>query len=245
MSGNKEKIDAVAPEEGEAEEMPEGERPRKEALENARFVVADEGLAGIEDNKYFSFPRHFWIKGKEKLEAKETEQTRGEIELKLDDFLRTMNEEIMQLSEFVIEEKKSTRELCVVLRRILKHLDVGFTIPPKNIPFFKKARQIILNSHGHLLIIYEDGRVDSNVLEDCSPETVLTVVWNVIPKLRRIIKLYREKIGLRVNFFEKIRRELENASKAFETTEEKSVEPLEETYQEDIIRKTSASKSEG
>ena len=188
----------------------------------------------------------FCNKSMETLDAgarKEVEKARVEIEEKFLDSLRVINEEILQLSELLIEDKKLGQELCRLLRPLLKHLNLSFVIPPREIPVLEKIDQIILNEEGHLIFVYEKNKVDSKALEEYPPEIILIVFLNIIPKLGRTLRFYRKKVGTRVNFFEKIYRELDNANRAFATSNQKPKETLKEYVEEDGVKKTLFSKS--
>jgi hypothetical protein len=176
---------------------------------------AQQGPASAEE-VYLSYPYQ--------LQSEETdenfEKTRAEIEKKFNELLTTISEETIQLSEFLLEEKKLIQELCMFLRQILKRLNMTFTIPLKAVPELQaKARKIVLNREGHLIVMYEKEKVNSRVLEDYPPEIVLSVVWNVIPELERSIKAYRKKISERVGIFERVRKELKNIQRAFSSSD--------------------------
>jgi len=180
----------------------------------------------------------------ETLDEEEVEKTRAEIEEKFLDSLKVINEEILQLSEFLIEDTKLAQELCKTIRPILKHLNLSFTIPPRAIPIHEKIDQIILNQEGHLIFVYEKNKVNSKALEEYSPEIILIAFLNIIPTLGRTLRLYRKKVGMRVNFFEKIYRELENASRVFADSNQKPKGLLEVPIEEDGVKKTLFPKSE-
>ena len=194
------------------------------------------------DYEYF-YPFLFGNQPLEALDEKEVEKIRAEIEEKFLGSLRTINEETLQLSEFLIEDKKLAQEICKLIKQILKHLNLSFVIPARAIPLFKKTDQIILNEEGHLIFLYEKNKVNSKALEEYSPEIILMVFLNIIPKLGRSLRSYRKKVGMRVNFFEKIYRELENANRAFITSNQRLDEGLKESVEEDGIKKTLFSKS--
>jgi hypothetical protein len=177
------------------------------------------------------------------LDEKEVEKAIVEIEEKFFDSLKVINEEILQLSEFLIEDKKLAQELCRLVKPILKHLNLSFTIPARAIPLFEKTDQIILNEDGHLIFVYEKNKIDSKALKEYPPEIVLLVFLNIIPKLGKVLKLYRRKVGMRVNFFEKIYRELENAKRTFVTSNQSLDKGLEEAVEVDGVKKTLFSKS--
>jgi hypothetical protein len=147
------------------------------------------------------------------------EKTKVEIEKRFNELLTTISEETLQLSEFLLEEKKLIQELCMFLRHILRRLNMTFNIPLKAIPELQeKAKRIVLNKEGHLIVIYERDKINSKVLEDYSPEIVLSVIWNVIPELERSIKTYRKRISERVSIFERIKKELKNIQKVFSSS---------------------------
>jgi hypothetical protein len=162
------------------------------------------------------------------LSEREIEKIRGEVEQKFSEALKVINEETLQLSEFLIEDKKLARELCRLIRPVLKRLDLSFVIPPEAIPIFKKTDRIILNEAGHLIFVHEKTKVSSKPLEEYPPEIVLTVFLIIIPELGRSMRSYRKTIGMRISFFEKMYRELENVNRAFETSKESEGESLEE-----------------
>lgn len=175
---------------------------------------ARQGPASTED-VYLSYPHQ--------LQSEETdenfEKTKAQIEKRFNELLTTISEETIQLSEFLIEEKKLIQELCMFLRDILKRLNMTFNISLKAVPELQsKAKQIVLNREGHLIVMYERDKVNSKVLEDYPPEVVLSVIWNVIPELERSIKAYRRKISERVGIFEKIRKELKNIHRVFSSS---------------------------
>jgi hypothetical protein len=147
----------------------------------------------------------------------EIEKKRAELEQKLFDFLKVINEGTIRLNESLIEETKLSYEICRILRQILKRLKFSFTIPSEALPWLRKTRQIILNEEGLLIMVYENGDVNSKLLEDYPPSILLTVLEYVIPKLGKLVELYGEKISVRVNFFKRIYQELDNLQRAFET----------------------------
>lgn len=179
------------------------------------------------DDLYLSYSSSFEEASLEKVDEKEAEKIRVEIEEKTLESLRVINEETLQLSEFLIEDKNLARELCRLIKPVLKHLNRSFTIPSRTIPNSKKSDQIILNEDGHLIFADEKGKVNSKPLDEYPSEIILIVFLNIIPKLGRLLRFYRKKVGMRVNLFEKIYRELDNANRAFSNSEAKPGESLE------------------
>jgi len=190
------------------------------------------------DDTYLSYPYQFWIQDVETPDKKELEKTKTEIEQKFVDLLKGINEETLQLSELLIEENKLAHELCDLLKHILSHFKMSVTIPSNAVPFFKKTKEIILNAQGNLILVDEEGRVDSRLLEDYPTDIILMVAWSFIPQLKKSISLYRKRVSLRVNFFNKINRELNNVNEVFLTSKEEPKEPdLEDLLRENGIKK--------
>jgi len=181
----------------------------------------------------------------ETADSKEKEKLMGEMEQKFEELLRIIREETLQLSEFLIEEKKLTHELYVLLKPVLKQLNTSFNIPTKAIPLSERVKQIFLNAEGHLILIDEKNGVSSKALEDCPPEVILNVLWVVIPALSGAIVSYRKRVSFRVNLFNRINQELRNLYKTFVKRQE-SPEEDEETQREklrdDGVRKSLLSK---
>jgi hypothetical protein len=179
--------------------------------------------------------------------SERVEKSIGEMEQKFDDLLRVVKEETLQLSEFLIEEKRLVQELCLLLKLTLRQLNASFHISPKMISVPEKVNHVILNEEGHLILIDDKGGVNSKALEDYSPEIILNVLWVVLPELSEIIVGYRKRISFRVNVFEKISHELKNLHKMFaRTREEQAVEdsenPAEDETPKDGVRNSLLSK---
>lgn len=171
-----------------------------------------QGATKTTEEIYLSYP--YQLQSEEPDEN--FEKTKAEIEKRFNELLTTISEETIQLSEFLMEEKRLIQELCMFLRHILKRLNMTFNIPLKAVPELQaEAKRIILNREGHLIVMYEKEKINSKVLEDYPPEIVLSVIWNVIPELEKSIKSYRKKISGRVGIFEKIRKELKNIHTVF------------------------------
>jgi hypothetical protein len=137
-----------------------------------------------------------------------------EVEQKLQQLLKDISEETLQLREFLTEENRLMNELCVSIKQIMKKLDIAFDIPPRNIRVNKKIKRVILNEEGHLTFYYEKGEAHSAFLAEYPPEIVITVLWTVMPKLAKVVATYRKKIRSRISLFKKLKTELKTIAKA-------------------------------
>jgi hypothetical protein len=81
--------------------------------------------------------------------------------------------------------------------------------------------------------VQKDGKVESKSLEKYPPETILMVVWALIPRLREEVSLYMKRVSVRLNFLEMVNEELKNIQRPFETHDEKPIGD----FQEDKVKK--------
>lgn len=146
------------------------------------------------------------------LEGKCDENT-GQVGQKLQELLKTIEEESNQLSRFLTDESKLISEVCTSLAMVLKKLRVSFGIAPQDIPFNRKVEKTILNEEGNLVVFYEKDEKHSAPLAEYSPEIVMAVLWLVIPELARTMSVYRKKLSVRTTFFERVKKELNAAAK--------------------------------
>ena len=155
---------------------------------------------------------------------------RERIEKRFFDELKSLSEEALQLTEFLSEDKRLCHELCSLLRDSLGRLDLTIDVQVRALPFLEKTERVMLNTHCHLIIVKEDGRIDSVDLEEYPSEVVLMVVWNILPKLKVLVAEYTKKVKLRVEYFDRIGRDLRNLQGAFNLPHEEDI-PVEDLYQ--------------
>jgi len=152
---------------------------------------------------------------------------------KLSGLLRVITEDARQLSEYLNAESSMVTQVCGYLSKILSELELSVVLPQKTVPEMDKARELILNTQCHLIVVQKDGKVESKSLEKYPPETILMVVWALIPKLREEVSLYMKRVSVRLNFLEMVNEELKNIQRPFENHDEK---PVGE-FQEDKVKK--------
>ncbi len=158
----------------------------------------------------------------EKSSANSQEMIKGETPLhyepssdNIKESLKIMNEETLQLSEFILQEEKLSKELCVLLKHVLKRLNMSFDLPTNVFPHTSKTQLIILNDEAHLIFTNNKNEVKSKALEYYPPQIILTVASFIIPELSKSLTSYRKRISLRISLFERINQELRNVRNAF------------------------------
>ena len=188
------------------------------------------------EEAHFFHPLQF-SESEEVLNVEEIEKHKVELEQKLQELLKSISEETLQLSEFLMEEDRLVKELCTSMKQILKKLNVSFNIPPRDIPLKAKVKKVILNEECHLILVYEKGEVHSAFLAEYPPEIVMATLLVIMPELAEVIMLYRKKISTRGSFFAKIRKELKNVVKAIvgsgepEAAEKESMDAVKDLLQ--------------
>jgi len=189
------------------------------------------------EKSYFFHPMKLSDESGETLDEAEIEKSKVEIEQKLQELLKSISEETLQLSEFFMEESNLVTELCTSLKQILKKLNVSFNIPPQDMPLRTKVKKAILNDEGHLILVHEKGEVTSAFLAEYPPEIVMAALWDIMPELARVITLYRKKISTRVSFFGKVKKELKGVAKAMTGSKEETAAASEDTTM-DVVKET-------
>lgn len=220
------------------------ERKDVKSNENSKSaeVKKAESQEEVIEEAYFFHPLQF-SESEEVLNVEEVEKHKAELEQKLQELLKSISEETLQLSEFLMEEDKLVKELCTSMRQILKKLNVSFNIPPREIPIKAKVKKIILNEECHLILVYEKGEVHSAFLAEYPPEIVMATLMVIMPELAEVIMLYRKKISTRVSFFNRIKKELKNVVKAIVGSRE--AETTEEEESLDVVKDSLQSENQG
>lgn len=154
--------------------------------------------------------------------------------------LRIINEETLQLSEFLLQEEKLIKELCVLLKQVLRRLSASFNLPSNIFPQTWKTQRIILNDEAHLIFINSENKVKSKALEDFPPQVILNVVSFIIPELSKSLTSYRKRISLRIGLFDRINQELRNIRSIFASHPKKleeNMNPLNNGVKKAILAK--------
>ena len=139
----------------------------------------------------------------------------------IDEALKVLNEEALQLSELLDHEEKLIKELCVLLRQVLGHLRISFSIPTSVVPQPWRSPRMYLNAEAHVISINDKNEVTSKALENYPPHVIFNIVSFLLPELSKSLTSYRQKISSRIDLFDRINQELKNLSKIFVNTPRK------------------------
>lgn len=139
----------------------------------------------------------------------------------MQEYLKILSEETLQLSELLWQEEKLAKEFCSLLKHVLRQLHLSFNLPANILPHREKIQHIILSEEAHLILINDKNEVTSKALEDYPPNVVSNMVSFIIPELSKSLTLYRKKISLRIELFDQVNRELRNLSNTYENQPQK------------------------
>jgi len=129
--------------------------------------------------------------------------------------LKILSEETLQLSEFLWQEEKLIKELCALLKLVLKQLNLSFNLPANILPHTETVKRIILNDEAHLILINDQNEVRSKALEDYPRHVVFNVVSFVVPELGLSLTSFRKRISLRISLFDRVNQELRKIRNIF------------------------------
>lgn len=150
--------------------------------------------------------------------------------------LKTLSEETLQLSELIWQEAKLTKEFCAVLKQVLRQLKISFNLPVNVITQGQRLQQAILNPEAHLILINDKNEVESRALEDYPPDVISNMISFIVPELSKSLTLYRQKIAVRIDVFDRVNRELRNLRNMSDNHSDKNEEGS--GLVEDGIKKT-------
>ena len=127
--------------------------------------------------------------------------------------LKSIEDESVQLNEYLSKEKALTREICDLLRKIIRYLGVSIEVSSSHFSSEDRLDRVFLNKEGNLSLVYGEGRVVSKTLEECNPSLVVLIIYEVLPKLQNVILRQEHKVQKRISIFEKVKSELKSIFK--------------------------------
>ncbi|MBS7632030.1 hypothetical protein KEJ15_00165 [Candidatus Bathyarchaeota archaeon] len=155
-----------------------------------------------------------------------------ESEEKLQELLALLSRETQQISEYLTEEKVLVKEVCQLLKHILKELQVNLTIAGQNLNGKNKvAKNAVLDEEGYLTLIYENNEKTTASLAEYPSAIVMAILQNVVPELAKAVNTYKKKLNKRTRFLENVKKELKSLAKTI------SVNIEQESYSEEKLKK--------
>ena len=132
--------------------------------------------------------------------------------------LRQLREDVGQISELSSEEGSIVGAFSLAFLKLMepltKALPVDAAVLPPELGAVEKANVL---PKGDLVVLYNDGRMESVDLTDAGNRDLLvTVVSDAMPRFNALISQRRTKIEGRINFLSNVTRELQSIADSME-----------------------------
>ncbi len=130
--------------------------------------------------------------------------------------LRSVQDDIGQICEMTSEETVLVTAFFESLSKFMAPLAPTMSVSIVALgEGSKSAVQANVDSNGHLMILYENGRMElKNLREEANRDLMISVAKDVLPKFKQLTTLHRQKIEFRVRFLHSVTKELQRISNA-------------------------------
>jgi hypothetical protein len=131
------------------------------------------------------------------------------------DSLKSIQDDIGQISELTSEEELLVAEFFASLLRIMQPFTQSIVIDTSILPLeMSGVTKGSLDATGQLTLLYEDGRMELKDLSDPKfRDLMIAVVEDVIPKFKQFPTAHKKRIENRIKFLSAITKELQRISK--------------------------------
>lgn len=148
-------------------------------------------------------------------EPKQTPKTDKPVE-ELVNSLKTIAEDIGQIAELTGEEKSLTKELFISLTVFMRPLAKTLPVAPEAFPAeMGTVAQAHFDSCGHLMVVYQDKRVElKDLTASENRDLMVAVIKDAMPKFKDLTAVRRQRIESRVAFLSAVTKEMQRISNA-------------------------------
>jgi len=146
-------------------------------------------------------------------ENKLDEETQMSIQ-KLADALKSMADDVGQISELAAEEKLLVMEFFKSLFKLMQPLTPSMPVSISALPVeVGNVSQAHIDPTGHLALVYEDGHLELKDLnEERNRDLMILVVQDVMPKFKNLTSAQKRKIESRIRFLSAVTKEVQKIS---------------------------------
>jgi hypothetical protein len=140
------------------------------------------------------------------------------------DSLKSVQDDIGQISELTSEEELLVTEFFASLMKLMRPLTPSIQVSTSILPEeLGTVSQASLDETGQLTLLYEDGRMDlKNLSEQKYRDLMITVIEDVMPKFKQLTNAQKRKVEGRIKFLSAITKEMQKISKALFPTSSES-----------------------
>lgn len=135
--------------------------------------------------------------------------------------LKSMAEDVGQISELASEEKLLVTEFFTSLLKLMQPLTTAMPVSPAALP--AEAGNVVkayIDPTGHLALLHEDGHMElKNLAEERNRDLMIMVIKDVMPKFKSLTSIQKSKIEKRIRFLSAVTNEIQKISGALAALE--------------------------
>jgi hypothetical protein len=130
--------------------------------------------------------------------------------------LKSMADDVGQISELASEEKLLVTEFFTSLLKLMQPLTTSMPVSTTALP--AKEGNIVkayIDPTGHLALLHEDGHMElKNLADEQNRDLLIMVIKDVMPKFKSLTSLQKRKIEERIKFLSAVTNEIQKISGA-------------------------------
>jgi len=132
----------------------------------------------------------------EKVKVEESLKMQGITEQneKVQEMLRQMQEEAMQISELTLMQKDYISEISTYIKRVLIMLPYSIEVSMATLGNRGKKGKAFLNKNAHVIMTSDGDEATSTPLADLEPDLSMAVLTDAMPKIEEGLRIKRERM---------------------------------------------------
>jgi hypothetical protein len=132
------------------------------------------------------------------------------------DSLRSLADDIGQISELASEEKLLVTEFFTSLLKLMQPLTTAISVSTSALPAdVGNVVQAHVDPTGHIALLHEDGHMElKNLIEERNRDLMILVIKDIMPKFKNLTSAQKNKIENRIKFLSAVTKEIQKISGA-------------------------------
>jgi hypothetical protein len=130
--------------------------------------------------------------------------------------LKSMADDVGQISELASEEKLLVTEFFASLLKLMQPLTTSMPVSTTALPAeVGNIVQAYIDPTGHIALVHEDGQMElKNLAEERNRDLMVMVIKDVMPKFKSLTSMQKRKIEKRIKFLSAVTNEIQKISGA-------------------------------
>jgi hypothetical protein len=135
--------------------------------------------------------------------------------------LKSMAEDVGQISELVSEEKLLVAEFFKSFLKLMQPLTTAMLVSTAALPAeVGNVVKAYIDPTGRLALLHEDGHMElKNLAEERNRDLMILVITDVMPKFKSLTSIQKSKIEKRIKFLSAVTNEIQKISGALAALE--------------------------